>query len=169
MELFWKIRKSFMPKEKKKQRRLDGTFLNMCLEFSRLSRCVSHQVATLIVRDNRIISSGINGTPSGYTNCDDVFKKGKPYKKNEHDEFSDVHELHSEENAILNAAKYGIALDGATAYCTLQPCFPCLQKLYVAGIRRIVYREAKGHRSDKNKKRDKFAKQMGIIFEWHRP
>lgn len=157
--------KLFASKAKRKQRKFDKTFLDMCVVFSGLSKCVAHQVACLIVKDNRIISSGMNGTPPGYVNCDEKFKKGRPFDKNEHDAFSDAHEIHSEENAILNAAKHGIALDGATAYCTLQPCFPCLEKLYMAGIRRIVYLRAKPHRTDKDKKRDRFARKFGIPFE----
>ena len=147
-----------------RQVKYDRAFLDMCLSLAGLSKCVSHQVACLIVKDNRIVSSGINGTASGMVNCCDRFNP-KKYDKRAHDEFTDAFEFHAEENAVLYAAKIGISIDGATAYCTLEPCFPCLKKLHGAGVRRIVYAETKVHRTDKGGQRAYYAKKAKLIFE----
>lgn len=114
------------------------TFLKMLEPFSKLSHCVSKQVSALIVKDGRIISTGINGTAPGYTNCDSIFDKNK-FNRAEHHAFSEKYEIHAEMNAILFAASKGISLNGATLYCNLFPCWNCIKNISVTGIKQIVY------------------------------
>lgn len=119
----------------------------MAESLSKLSNCVMYNVGALIVKDNRVISMGYNGSPQGFTNCGDVNYKppcfgGPTYDeedKAKHHEFSSKFEVHAEMNAILFAAKTGMAIDGATIYCTLQPCHDCLKNICQVGIKRIVY------------------------------
>jgi dCMP deaminase len=122
----------------------DEIFLTMALALSGASHCVSRQVGALIVKDRRIISTGINGTPTGTPNCDDIFppKTSPKFNREKHHAFSTANEIHAEMNALLFHARTGGGkLDGATLYCTLQPCGQCLKNLMRSGVKRIVYAE----------------------------
>lgn len=114
------------------------TFLRIAIEMSKLSHCVSHQVGCVLVKDGRILSTGINGTPVGYVNCDKIFKLNN-FDRIEHHKFSENYEIHAELNAILFAAKNGISIDGSNIYCTLHPCNNCLKMLCNSGIKNIYY------------------------------
>ena len=117
----------------------DIVYMKMAHQMTDLSKCQSHQVACLLVLDGRIISTGVNGSPKGFQNCCDKFNKVDEDNRKDHQAWSDVHEIHAEQNAILIAAKNGVAVDGATAYCTLKPCVHCTKLLIGVGVKRIVY------------------------------
>ncbi|MCL2520949.1 MAG: deaminase [Spirochaetaceae bacterium] len=117
----------------------DLIYLNMAKEMAKLSHCVKIKVAALIVKDGRILSTGINGTPAGTTNCDEKFDA--EFDRDLHHEFSTYNEIHAEMNAIIFAAKYGVSIDGATLYSVYQPCRNCLKHILNAGIKYIVYSE----------------------------
>jgi dCMP deaminase len=96
----------------------------------RLSRCNRLQVCCLFVRGRSIVARGINGMPSGSSNnCEDEAGNSKPEVQ------------HAEDNAILQAARYGISLASCTVYLTHAPCARCAAKLYGLGVRRVVYRD----------------------------
>ena len=120
-------------------------FIKIAKEFSLLSKCQSKQVCALFVKDNRIISTGINGTPSGIFNCSDYFDKDDIIKHNDkrikHHEFSDDTEIHAEMNGIIYAAKNGINLSGSIVYCTIEPCLNCIKHLLALEIQKIYYNE----------------------------
>ena len=116
------------------------TFLKIAQVLSENSHCVSHKVGCVIVKNNRIISTGWNGTPAGFLNCDQIFINYDPnISRKEHMEFSDKYEIHGEASALLYAAKEGLAVDGSEAYCTHQPCWNCLKSLIQAGIKEIYF------------------------------
>ena len=106
--------------------------------YAKLSSAKRLQVGTVIVKDNRIISIGYNGMPSGWTNkCEDesrwpsgeiVFLKTKPEV------------LHAETNAIAKVARSSESCEGATIYTTHQPCLDCAKLIYQSGISRIVWK-----------------------------
>ncbi len=114
----------------------DRNYMNMAFELTKASKCVSKQVGAIIVKDGRIISTGYNGTPAGYTNCSHYWDN--EYTKDHHD-WSLMYEIHAEMNAILYAAKNGTKVEGATLYCTLEPCSECSKNMIQSGIKRIVY------------------------------
>ena len=136
LEKFW------IPEEVEsvnKRDREDVVFLKMAREFSSLSKCVSRQVAALIVKDGRIITTGINGTLPGRVNCCDRFGPvldGPGFDREEHHEWSLLNELHAEVNAICRSAE---SIRGATAYLTLEPCQTCSLLLIASGIKRVVF------------------------------
>lgn len=129
-----------------KEFKLNTVFMKTAMLISELSHCISHKVGAVLVRDNRIISTGYNGTPAGYINCDDYFSLNIKDKNNltdierkHHHDFSEIFEIHAELNAILCAAKNGLSTDGCTLYSTLQPCNNCLKMICNTGIKTIYY------------------------------
>ena len=114
----------------------DQNFINIAKEIASASKCVSKKVGAVIVKNGRILSTGYNGTPSGYENCS-AHWDGE-YTK-EHHEWSKTYEIHAEMNAIIWAAREGIRINGATIYVTLEPCSDCSKNLIASGIQRIVY------------------------------
>jgi dCMP deaminase len=117
-----------------------SSYMEMAEILSRLSHCVSKKVAAIIIKDGRIISTGINGTTSGNTNCDDIFDSNS-FDRIEHHKFSELYEIHAEANAIARAASENGNLKNSDAYTTLSPCSNCAKLLASAGIKRIFFTE----------------------------
>jgi len=108
--------------------RFDITHLEVARVYSTLSTAQRAKVGCIIVKDNRIISIGYNGTPSGWSNiCEDENNETKPEV------------LHAETNAIAKLARSNESGEGATLYCTHSPCLSCSKLIYQSGIERIVY------------------------------
>ena len=138
----------------------DKHFINIATEIASASKCVSKQVGAVIVKNGRILSTGYNGTPPGYTNCCDHWDN--QYTK-EHHEWSKTYEIHAEMNAIIWAAREGISIDGATIYVTLEPCSECSKNLIASGIKRIVYKTAYEHTNSQVV--SQFLKDNNVIIE----
>jgi dCMP deaminase len=117
---------------------MQNFFLKTAYLLGQESHCVSKQVGCLIVKDGRIVSTGINGTPKKYKNCDEVFNIHN-FDREEHHTWSKIHEIHGETNAIAFAAKNDIGIEGADIYTILQPCDECLKMIIAAGIKKIYY------------------------------
>ncbi len=116
-------------------------FMEHALVTAKASKCTYFQVGAVIVKNDRIISHGYNGTPAGFPeDCPDYFC-GDPEYREEHHIFSEYTTIHAEMNAILWAARTGIAIDGASIYVTLQPCHNCIKACVAAGIKTIIYKE----------------------------
>ncbi len=138
----------------------DKNFINIAQELSTASKCVSKQVGAVIVRDGRILSTGYNGTPSGYVNCCDYWDN--EYTA-EHHEWSKTYEIHAEMNAIIWAARQGICVEGATIYVTLEPCSECSKNIIASGIKRIVF--SKSYEHTHSDTISKFIKDNGVSIE----
>ena len=101
---------------------------------ARRSTCDRAQVGSVIVKDNRILSTGYNGSPSGQPHCLDVghlMEDGHC-----------IRTIHGEMNSVLMAARHGVAIEGAKVYVTHFPCYHCLKSLVNAGIKEICYSQA---------------------------
>lgn len=120
----------------------DKNFLNIAYELASASKCVSRKTGAVIVKGGRIVSTWYNGTPAGYINCRDHFNG--EYTKDHH-EWSYKYEIHAEMNAIVWAAREWISIQGATIYCTYEPCFDCTRAIIAAWLKRIVFREKYKH------------------------
>jgi len=142
----------------------DKNFINIALEIAKASKCVSKQVGAVIVRDGRILSTGYNGTPAGYTNCCDHWEG---QYTSEHHEWSKTYEIHAEMNAIIWAAREGISIKDATIYVTLEPCSDCSKNIIASGIKRIVYDKSYEHTNSNVV--TSFIKDNGVIIEQIRP
>lgn len=119
----------------------DEYFMDIARVVARRGNCSRRQVAALIVKDRRIISTGYNGTPRGVRNCCDG---GCPRCAGSTPSGSRLDECiccHAEENAITQAACHGIAVAGATLYVTLSPCLTCAKMIVNSGMLEVVYAE----------------------------
>jgi len=119
----------------------DEYFLDLAAQVAKRATCDRGRAGCVVVRDKRIIATGYVGSPPGLPHCDDV---GHLLRKVV-DEDGTVRQhcvrtTHAEQNAICQAARYGIALEGATLYCTMEPCRVCAMLLISVGIRRVVAR-----------------------------
>lgn len=120
----------------------DVRFLRIANEVATWSTCVrkNRQVGAVIVRDKRIIATGYNGAPVGVTSC---AEKGYCLRDKMDIASGTRQEVcfstHAEQNALVQSAKLGISVDGATMYITHRPCVICTKLLINAGIKRVVY------------------------------
>lgn len=119
----------------------DGRFMEMADLVAGWSSCLRRRVGAVIVRDKRILTTGYNGAPAGIPSC---VERGQCLRELQHIPSGTRHELcyaiHAEQNAIIQAARMGARIEGATLYCTHQPCVICTKMIINAGIARIVYR-----------------------------
>jgi dCMP deaminase len=101
--------------------------------------CDRGKSGCLIVRDKRIICTGYVGSPHGMPHCDEAGHLMKRLLDEEGNASQHcVRTIHAEQNAICQAARHGTALDGATLYCTMEPCRTCAMLIISVGIRRVV-------------------------------
>ena len=105
------------------------------------STCLRRKVGAVLVKNNRILATGYNGAPSGMVHCEEA----GCIRESQHVPSGQRHEmcraLHAEQNVIVQAAYHGIAIAGATLYCTTFPCVICAKMLINAGIEKIYYKE----------------------------
>ena len=108
-------------------------FMNIARQAATRSTCDRKHVGAVIVRDRTILSTGYNGSIRGMPHCDDVGH----VMENDHC----VATVHAEANAIIQAAKNGVRIDGAELYTTASPCWSCFKLIANAGIVAIYYGE----------------------------
>jgi len=117
----------------------DRYFLDMCEAVAARATCDRGKCGSVIVKDKRIMTTGYVGAPAGLPHCDEA---GHDLRKmiNEEGQITQhcVRTLHAEQNAILQAARFGIPLEGATLYCKMTPCRTCAMMIVNAGIKRVV-------------------------------
>ncbi|MBQ9042872.1 MAG: cytidine/deoxycytidylate deaminase family protein [Eggerthellaceae bacterium] len=117
----------------------DEYFAKLAKEVSTRTTCVRRAVGAVIVKDNRILATGYNGVPKGMAHCGEVgcLRERLGVPSGERQEI--CRGLHAEQNAIIQAAKYGIDINGAKIYITTQPCITCAKMCINAGITEIIY------------------------------
>jgi dCMP deaminase len=117
----------------------DEYFMEITRLVARRSTCLRRSVGAVLVKDKNILATGYNGAPSGVAHCLDVgcLRERMAVLPGERHEL--CRGLHAEQNAIIQAAKHGTNINGATLYCTTMPCIICSKMLINAGILRIVY------------------------------
>lgn len=151
--------------EKKKYVRpsWDEYFMEIADTVAKRATCDRGRSGCVIARDKQILVTGYVGSPRGLPHCDDV---GHLMKKviNEDGSISQhcVRTVHAEQNAICQAARLGIALEGATLYCRMTPCRTCAMLIINCGIVRVVC-EKKYHAGAES---EELFKQAGIKLEF---
>ncbi|NCA67074.1 MAG: dCMP deaminase family protein [Clostridia bacterium] len=120
----------------------DKRFMEMAFIVADWSSCINRQVGAIITRDKRILTTGYNGASSGVMSCKD---RGECLRKKLGIPSGTRHEIcyavHAEQNAIIQAAKLGVSVEGATLYCTHQPCVICAKMIINAGIKKVIFKE----------------------------
>jgi dCMP deaminase len=108
----------------------DEYFLKLAMLASERATCPRMHCGCVIVKDRYVLSTGYNGSLPGLEHCEDagcLIVDGHCVRTN-----------HAEMNALAQAAKHGVSLDGSTAYVTNLPCTTCAKALIAAGVRRVV-------------------------------
>jgi len=116
-------------------------FMDITQLVAKRSTCLRRQVGALLVKDKKILATGYNGAPARLEHCLEIgcLREQQSVPSGERHEL--CRGLHGEQNAIIQAAYHGVAIRGATLYCTNHPCVICSKMLINAGIERIVYEE----------------------------
>ena len=145
----------------------DARFMELADTISGWASCYKpdRKIGAVIVKNKRIVTTGYNGAPAGIKTC---VERGECLRQKLGIASGTRAELcyavHAEQNAIIQAAGLGSSIDGATLYCTHQPCVLCAKMIVNAGIKRVVYREGYP---------DEFARQMlgegGVALERFNP
>ena len=117
----------------------DEYFMEVCEAISKRATCDRGRSGCVIAKGKQILVTGYVGAPTGLPHCDDT---GHLFKKMLHDDGSVtthcVRTVHAEQNAICQAAKLGISINGSTLYCRMTPCRACAMMIINCGIVRIV-------------------------------
>jgi dCMP deaminase len=118
----------------------DEYFMSIADQVSGRSTCLRRATGAVLVKDKRILATGYNGVPQGLAHCELVgcLREQRNIPSGSHHEL--CRGIHAEQNAVIQAAKYGIPIEGSMLYTSHQPCVLCAKILINAGIREIVYR-----------------------------
>lgn len=137
--------------EKHKRPSWDEYFIGMADFVGTRGTCDRGRSGCVIVQDKRVISTGYVGSPLGLPHCDDV---GHEMSTVLNDDGSKslhcIRTAHAEQNAISQAARFGIKVDGGTLYCRMTPCYSCAKSIITSGIKKVVA-ERDYHASKKSK------------------
>ncbi len=141
----------------------DKRFIELSKFIGAWSSCykTNRQIGAVIVKDKRILATGYNGAPSGVSSCKErgeCIRILNGVESGTRQEF--CYGVHAEQNAIVQAAKFGISLEGSTLYCTHQPCSVCTRLIINSGIKRVVFDE--GYPDDFSLK---LFNEAGVIVE----
>ena len=117
----------------------DEYFLELVDQVGRRATCDRGKSGCVVVRNKRIICTGYVGSPSGLPHCDE---DGHDFKQMIDEDGTTrqhcVRTVHAEQNAICQAARYGLQLEGTTLYCSMEPCRVCAMLIASSGIKRVV-------------------------------
>jgi dCMP deaminase len=117
----------------------DRYFVEIAALVASRSTCLRRQVGAVIVKDKRILSTGYNGAPVGLKHCAEIGCLRDKLKVASGERHELCRAIHAEQNAIIQAATFGVTLLGASIYTTHFPCVLCSKMIINSGIKRIVY------------------------------
>jgi len=117
----------------------DEYFMEMAHVVSKRSTCLRRKVGALLVKNKHILSTGYNGAPKGLKHCSEVgcLRENMDIPSGERHEL--CRGLHAEQNAIIQAAVFGVSIKDSILYCTNTPCVVCVKMLINAGVKEIIY------------------------------
>ena len=132
----------------------DERFMSLAETVAEWSSCYqqNRHVGAVAVKDKRVLTTGYNGAPAGIESCAERGECLRRVKNIASGTMQEVcYAVHAEQNAICQAAKLGISLEGAVMYVTHQPCVICTRMIINSGIKKVIY---------KNGYPDEFAKEL---------
>ena len=137
----------------------DEYFMEIMEAVAKRATCDRGRSGCVITRDKHILTTGYVGAPPGLPHCDEVgHQMNKVVHEDGHTSEHCIRTTHAEQNAIVQAAKIGVSLDGATLYCRMTPCANCAKTIIGAGIKRVVC-DKRYHAGEES---EKMLKQVGI-------
>lgn len=140
----------------------DEYFIDIANAVGKRATCNRGKAGTVIVKDKQILATGYAGSPKGLPHCDEAGHQMNTIKHEDGSETKHcIRTAHSEQNAICQAAKTGISINGATMYTKMMPCATCAKMIINSGIKRLVS-ETDYHASEESKEMFKMA---GVEFE----
>ena len=140
----------------------DEYFMSVAKVVATRATCDRGRSGAVITRDKHILTTGYVGAPPGIAHCDEVGHEIHKVTNEDGTESNHcVRTTHAEQNAIVQAARIGIALEGATLYCKMTPCYVCAKLIITAGIVRVVA-EKDYHASARTKE---IFKEAGVELE----
>jgi dCMP deaminase len=120
----------------------DDYFMEITRLVAQRSTCLRRQIGAVIVRDRRILATGYNGAPRGLPHCSEVGclrdKLGVPSGQKQ----ELCRALHAEQNAIIQAALFGVSIADSQIYSVTHPCVTCAKMIINAGIKRVVFEDS---------------------------
>lgn len=121
----------------------DERFMQLAETVAEWSSCFqqNRHVGAVIVKDKRILTTGYNGAPAGLKSC---AERGVCLRRERNIASGTMQEVcyavHAEQNAIIQAAKLGISLEGSVMYVTHQPCVICTRMIINSGVKKVIYK-----------------------------
>ncbi len=140
----------------------DDYFIEVMHAVAKRATCDRGRSGCVIAKDRQLLTTGYVGSPPGQPHCDEV---GHEMHKviNDDGVISEhcIRTIHAEQNALVQASKRGISLDGSTLYCQMTPCYVCAKLIIGAGVKRVVsFRDY--HRGEKSRK---LFKDAGVQYD----
>lgn len=139
----------------------DEYFSQLAVMIGTRGTCDRGHCGAIITKDRRIVSTGYAGSPVGCRHCDEI---GHELHLVTHEDGSEtkhcIRTTHAEQNAICQAARFGIALEGGTIYVKMSPCYACAKMIINAGIKRVVCNQ--DYQASKRSK--EIFKEAGVEF-----
>lgn len=119
----------------------DETFMEICHLMARRTTCPRRAVGAVIVKENHVLTTGYNGAPKGFPHPLEAgcIREELGIPSGEYSEVCPC--LHAEQNAIVQAALFGVSVREGVLYCTTQPCMSCARMIINAGLKRIVFEQ----------------------------
>jgi dCMP deaminase len=119
----------------------DNYFMAIAQLVAERSTCLRRTVGAIIVKDKRILATGYNGAPSGVAHCSEVGCLRETLNIPAGERHEICRGIHAEQNAIIQAATFGVNISGGIIYTTHQPCFICTKMLINAHIIKIIFQK----------------------------
>jgi len=139
----------------------DDYFMKIAAVVAERATCLRHNIGAVIVKNKQILTTGYNGAVRGTDDCLKLGCRKDELKLPSGVSSEDCRAVHAEQNAIIQAAKHGINIDGATLYCTTIPCRMCAKEIVNAGIKEVItYSDYAGARGSVE-----FLKNAGVEFK----
>ncbi len=119
----------------------DEYFMAMAELSAERSTCLRRQVGAVIVRDKQVISTGYNGAPKDLPHCEDVGCRREQMNIKSGTRHELCRGVHAEQNAVIQAAVFGVSVKDGILYSTHHPCVLCVKILINAGIKKVIYKD----------------------------
>ena len=140
----------------------DEYFMEITKMVGSRGTCDRGRAGCVITRDKKIISTGYVGSPAGLKHCDEIgHEMNTVVHEDNHESRHCIRTAHAEQNAIVQAARFGVSVDSSTLYCKMTPCYACAKMIINAGIKRVVCEEDY-HAGERSKE---VFKEAGVKYE----